>query len=209
MVVPHSTDMNTSHVESESQRALLLLAAIGSLFYLAVAWSKNFDLADDDTLSQYLAWRLLLNGEQLDTWTIATPKLLQIVTDGPINALLGLAATLTRSVVVSFAAAAAGASVVHRYWGLWPAVACLSLLTSNRTVFNFVMSGNSTALFSSLLIVAVWLWARGSRPFVVISMLGLAATCRTEGICFLGLAALAYGFSWWRSRDRGSLQAVA
>lgn len=209
MVVPHSTDMNTSRVESESQRPLILLAAIGSLVYLAIAWSKNFDLADDDTLSQYVAWRLLLSGEQLETWTIATPKLLQIITDGPINALLGVAAALTRSVVVSFVAAAAGASVVHRYWGSWPAVACLSLLMSNRTVFNFVMSGNSTALFSSLLIVAVWLWARGSRPFVVISMLGLAATCRTEGICFLGLAALAYGFSWWRSRDHRSLQAAA
>ncbi len=200
--------MNNPRVAIDSQRLLLWTAVVGSIAYIAIAWSKNFDLADDDTLSQYLAWKLLIGGQQLDTWTIATPKLLQILIDGPINALFGSAAALTRSIVVAFAAAVGGGWVVHRYWGPWPAAACLCLLMSNRTVFNSVISGNSTALFSALLIGAVWLWSRGSRPLVVLSALGLAAICRTEGICFLGLAALGYGLSWWRSRDRRSLQAV-
>lgn len=196
------------------EAAFALALAVLSLRTLAlVARDKHYLILDDAFISFRYARNLVRGlglvfnpGERVEgytnfLWTVllaAAERLgLDMVTASVVLAFLATAGTLLVLLLIGLRVFAAAGTA-----RAWLAALPPLLFAAGGAQARYVVSGMETSLFVFLVVLAIHLLLRGTRPWLAGLAFALAAMTRPEGILYLGVALLCH-LLWGEAEGEG------
>jgi hypothetical protein len=195
-----------------SSRLVVCVAAAGIGFYALAGWGIGADVLDSDTLSLVLAWHLLRDGVQVESWQLAVPKALPIILDGGLYELAGPFAVLTRSVLAAVGLLVTTFWLLHKSYSSAAGLLAVGFLLANRTLLISTLGGNATVFFTLALLgaaVAFAEWPPSKSAMVTgLACLTVAALLRQEGLAFLALAGVGLLASNYRPHPKRAVASL-